>query len=144
MLPGYSHEWMPYYTHNRNMDTHHMYMFLLYQVIMLDECIITHIRDIWKLTTYFVLMCYQPILMPYYTHCRNMDVHHYVCNDVLSGDSVGWMPYYTLHNMNAHHYVCTNVLSAETVGWMSYDTHYKNTGINNYVCVDVLSGYSVG
>jgi len=45
--------------------------------------------------------------------------------------------------MNAHRYVCTDVFSAETVGWMSYDTHYKNTGINNYVCVDVLSGYSV-
>jgi len=46
------------------MDTHHMYMFILYQVILLDECIITHIRGIWKLTTYCVLMCHQPILMP--------------------------------------------------------------------------------
>jgi len=55
---------MPYYTHHRNIDTHQMYMFIPYHIILLDKCIITHIKGIWKLTTYFVSMCFQPILMP--------------------------------------------------------------------------------
>ena len=90
-LSGYTVDWMPYYTHQRNMDAH--------QLLCVD---VLPVYSAW---------------MPYYIHYRNMNAHHYVCTDVLSTDSVGWMPYDTHHkNTRINNYVCVDVLSGYSVG----------------------------
>jgi hypothetical protein len=91
-----------------------MYAFMYFQITPLTEWLVTHITDIWMLTSMyaFVSSDHPSDCMICYTHHRHMGVHQYVCVHVFSDNTSDQMICYIHHrHMDAHQYVCVYVFS---------------------------------